>query len=158
MCAILDRSKFGEFIKPTDEGRLFRDWLEEEDGCIVYPVDDETGKIPPALTGYMRRLIEEFSNSRKLRRVLLDYRERGKVRRVFLSEVARHYPTGAKIRSDDSHILALALASGARLLYTGDKKLAKDFANSDIIGNPAGEVYMSAVDQERLRPDICKNC
>ena len=157
MCAILDRNKFGEFIKPTEEGQHFRDWLEKKGGSIVYPVDDESGKIPLALTSYMQKLVEEFS-SRKLGRVLSVYRSQGKVRRFPLSKVAQYYPAGVKIRSNDSHIIALALASGARLLYTDDKRLAKDFQNPEIIGNPAGEVYMSAADCCRLRPDICKNC
>ena len=158
MCAILDRNKFGEVIKPSAEGQHFRDWLDGENGSMVYPVDDKRGRMPSDIAAPMRKLTEEFS-SRKLGRALADYQRRGKIRRVGLSEVARKYSDiKVKIRSNDRHILALALASGARLLYTADKKLARDFKNPEIIGNPPGEVYASAADQGRLRPDICKNC
>ena len=158
MCAILDRNKFGEFIHKTEEGGHFRKWLDAEGGCIVYPVDDQSGEVPTEFAGYVRALVQEYSDSRKLGRALLDYRARGKMRRFPASGIAPHLPALKRVRSDDRHILALALASGARLLYTADKQLAKDFQNPDIIGNPAGKVYMSAAHRDRLRPDICKTC
>ena len=43
--------------------------------------------------------------------------------------------------SDDPHILALAQVSGARLLYSNDKKLHKDFKNKKLIDNPQGKSY-----------------
>ena len=43
--------------------------------------------------------------------------------------------------SDDPHILALAQISGARLLYSNDKKLHKDFKNKKLIDNPEGKIY-----------------
>ena len=159
MCAILDPSKFGKFTGSSEEGDLFRNWLEDDGGSIVYPNDEDLGQMRPEIVREMRKLIYEFTRDHKLLRMLKNYYEQGKVRRIGLSEVAQEYSgIKANIRSNDRHILALALASGARLLYTADKPLARDFANPNVIGNPAGEVYMSATDQGRLRPDICKNC
>ena len=43
--------------------------------------------------------------------------------------------------SNDAHVLALALASGARTLCTNDGKLATDFKNPAIVDNPRGSVY-----------------
>lgn len=47
----------------------------------------------------------------------------------------------AGIRSNDAHVLALARASRARLLYTGDNKLEADFKNDQIISGPRRKIY-----------------
>lgn len=44
-------------------------------------------------------------------------------------------------RSDDEHILALARLSGARILYSHDENLHKDFKNTEIVPKPRGRVY-----------------
>lgn len=46
--------------------------------------------------------------------------------------------------SNDHHILALALVSKARLLYTNDMDLIKDFGNKELIDSPRGKVYSTA--------------
>lgn len=43
--------------------------------------------------------------------------------------------------SDDEHIIAIALVSGARLLCSRDQNLIEDFTNPKIIGKPRGKVY-----------------
>lgn len=45
------------------------------------------------------------------------------------------------LSSNDPHVLALALESGARLLYSHDVKLGHDFKDTNIIPNPRGKVY-----------------
>ena len=45
------------------------------------------------------------------------------------------------IRSNDRHILALAEASGARLLYSNDKNLCDDFIESNLLSPPEGKVF-----------------
>ena len=57
--------------------------------------------------------------------------------------------------SDDVHILALARASGARLLYTGDKNLMTDFKTKSIIDNPRGKIYSNAKQKNLLKPGLC---
>ena len=47
-------------------------------------------------------------------------------------------------RSDDEHVLALALVSGAGLLYTNDVALIEDFKNREIVQNPGGKIYTTA--------------
>ena len=44
-------------------------------------------------------------------------------------------------QSDDPHVLALAQISGARLLYTNDRALQRDFNNHRLIDEPRGKVY-----------------
>ena len=43
--------------------------------------------------------------------------------------------------SNDSHVIALAQISAARLLYTNDTDLQKDFKNRHLINKPQGKVY-----------------
>ena len=50
-------------------------------------------------------------------------------------------------RSDDPHILALAQESGARLLYTNDRDLQRDFRNPDILSPVRGRIYTTLVNK-----------
>ena len=47
-------------------------------------------------------------------------------------------------KSDDPHILALAIMTNARLLCSEDDALSADFTNRDIIRDPRGNVYRRA--------------
>jgi hypothetical protein len=44
-------------------------------------------------------------------------------------------------RSNDAHVLALALVSGARLLCSEDHELCDDFKDGQIIPSPRGSIY-----------------
>ncbi len=59
-------------------------------------------------------------------------------------------------KSDDQHVIALAQIARARLLFSQDRKLCQDFANSDLIAKPEGLVYQHA-SQSRLldQPPEC---
>ena len=48
-------------------------------------------------------------------------------------------------RSNDAHVLALANLSGARLLFSNDRKLCDDFKDSRIVNNPRGKVYTTSM-------------
>ena len=54
-------------------------------------------------------------------------------------------------RSDDEHVLALAIASGARLLYTNDTLLMNDFRNRNIVPGSPGKIYTTR-DRKDFRP------
>ena len=66
--------------------------------------------------------------------------------------------------SNDEHVIALALVSGARLLYTNDQALIDDFKNRDIVAGPRGKIYTTARNDRftevhrRLlaEPDLCR--
>ncbi|SPE26752.1 hypothetical protein SBA3_1300008 [Candidatus Sulfopaludibacter sp. SbA3] len=53
--------------------------------------------------------------------------------------------------SNDHHVLALAITSGARTLATLDNELAQDFKNKNIIDNPRGSVYRDQTHARLLR-------
>jgi len=48
------------------------------------------------------------------------------------------------LRSDDSHIIALAKVSGARLLCSLDRDLHCDFVSKQLIDKPRGSVYQNS--------------
>ncbi len=52
-----------------------------------------------------------------------------------------------RCRSNDTHIIALAQISGARLLYSNDKDLHDDFGNKRLIDKPRGKVYSTNEDK-----------
>jgi PIN domain len=54
-------------------------------------------------------------------------------------------------RSDDPHILALAIVTNARLLCSEDDDLSRDFTNGAIIRSPRGSVYRRANQAHLLR-------
>ena len=65
---------------------------------------------------------------------------------------------GKKLQSNDRHIIALAKASGARLLYTGDGKLLrKDFDNKAYIDNPTGKIYPKGKKAKELKKWLEQN-
>jgi hypothetical protein len=61
----------------------------------------------------------------------------------------------ANIRSDDPHVLGLALISGSRLLFSRDKKLHDDFKNLKLLPSPKGKVYQEAEHAHLLDEHIC---
>lgn len=60
--------------------------------------------------------------------------------------------------SNDHHVLALAIASGARTLATGDGPLTRDFRNKAIIDRPRGSVYRDTPEHRRLLRHTPQSC
>ena len=146
MCIIVDANKLGEFLAnpPNDDAVPIREWLERRNGAgmLVYSTggkfDGEVG--------------------RRARTKLADYARAGKARLVpshRFSDDADRLRASGRLRSDDPHVLALARASGARLLYTGDQNLIADFKDRNLIRDPRGKVYSSADNADLLTPSAC---
>jgi hypothetical protein len=55
-----------------------------------------------------------------------------------------------ELQSDDPHVLALALAGGARLIYTRDQALINDFTNPHVLTAPRGKCYRDCVRHRHL--------
>jgi hypothetical protein len=60
-----------------------------------------------------------------------------------LNAEERNVTANNQLISNDSHVIALARVSGARLLYTHDRALQEDFKNRQLLRNPKGRVYTS---------------
>lgn len=133
MCAIVDNNVANEVFgsRPPEAGKRFRHWLSDRNGRLVVG-----GKLLEELKGNggFREWFQENGLSGRLRQVKRSQveAEERRIRKVNLCQ------------SDDEHVVALALVSGARLLYTNDAALIKDFKNRQIVANPNGKIYTTA--------------
>ena len=144
MCIIVDTNKLGTFLAdpPDDDSRPIHKWLKSGAGSIVY----STGG----------RFAQEIQDRARTR--LADYSRAGRAKHIDVSQFAhdeRDLKARADLRSDDPHVLALARASGARLLYTADQNLISDFKNRRFIDGPRGKVYSGARNTSLLTGSVC---
>lgn len=137
MCGIVDANVvyevFGDGRPPA--GRHFFDWLSSPRGRLV-------------VGGDLRR---ELSRDHRFVRWLGAATRVGRARMMSDEDVdARTDELRRRdvCASNDEHVLALALVSGARLVYTNDAALIADFKNREIVSNPRGKVYTTAVNDE----------
>jgi len=134
MCAIVDANVVGELWEEGSSaaGQGFRRWVEGPNGRLVVggQLRQELGSSNAA------RWLQELDRADRLTRVddsRVD-REAARLRSVPASD-----PGSCK--SDDHHVIALAQISGARLLFSNDKDLHRNFKNKRLIDHPSGTVY-----------------
>ena len=127
MCVrtIVDASAFRHLCEPSRDsaGDQLRRWIMRGNGVIVYS---------PEQTAYAMEL-RKYSAVRDL---LRDYNQRGLAIDIDATPVRaalERIPDNPVRRSDDPHILALAAASGATVLFSCDCKLRKDFADHRVL-------------------------
>ena len=143
MCIIVDANRLGAFLADPagDDAAPLRAWVDRG-GRIVY----STG-------GAFAREV-----GRRTRDRLLTYVRAGQATLVPADRFAdderklRNHPD---LRSDDPHVLALARATGVRLLHTGDADLTADFRNKKFIDRPRGKVYSTAANAGLLATARC---
>ena len=153
MCAIVDANVAHEVFgsNPQPAGERFFDWIIKGSGRLV-----AGGKL----------LSELEDSSEGFREWAATAQIAGKMRIVRESEVdarAEYLQNEGTCRSNDHHVIALAQISGARLLYSNDRRLQQDFKNSALVSNPGGRVYstlrtknFSRTHRDLLRrPDLC---
>ena len=144
MCIIIDTNKMPAFLKgPSSEDmQPIHTWLSIRGGSFVYTTygtyGEELKTVKDRLSVYVRNGHAHLVDKSKI------IPEENK-----LQAIDKH-------KSNDIHILALARASGARLLYTGDKALMVDFRKREIINNPKGKIYSGSRNKNLLRADLCK--
>ena len=130
MCAIVDANASYEVFgdNQTPAGKHFYDWLMRRNGGALVA----GGK-----------LLRELNPNSKFREVFGERLRAGRAKLVLDDKVASELDKlpNELIESDDHHVLALANASGARLLFTNDNALQDDFRNRRIIGGTRGRIY-----------------
>ncbi|MYI88477.1 MAG: hypothetical protein F4074_07930 [Synechococcus sp. SB0672_bin_10] len=135
MCAILDANAAHEVFgsnagQATEAGRGFFQWLKDGKGSLVVggKLKQELDQGVPGFRIWASQAIlaGQLVN-------VDDHRVNDKTK-----DVKKH----GGLQSDDPHVIALAQVSGARLLFSNDKGLHKDFKNPDIINN--GKIYSTA--------------
>lgn len=141
MCAVVDKSVFGELWdrggKPTGQG--FRKIVESGRLPLSFGGTKIKHEVAPPIPGKSSRMlvwIQQLQSAGRLIRV--PDHEVDKRAHELASGVAT---ASSQIRSNDHHVIALAQVSGARLLYTNDKRLTHDFGDLQIINSPRGRVY-----------------
>ena len=156
MCAILDNNVrdhvFGN--APTERGLIFYNWLNSGKGRLVI----SGTQLRAELAGNRQPGGELAGNRRQpgsvnFRKWLRAAIKLGRVEQCDDREVddaARDLIKDRVCRSDDPHVIALARASGARLLYTNDDDLEADFKNARLISKPRGKIYPHEGCQEFL--------
>lgn len=130
MCAILDNSVRDMIFvsRPTTAASKFREWIESR-------------KLRLVVGGLLK---EELTEKESVKNWLSEGERVGFVKFVPDEKVDA---LTAKIRqsnvckSNDAHVIALAQASGARLLYANDGDLEKDFVKKRLVDNPRGVLY-----------------
>ena len=144
MCAIVDANMASRFFgDPVDTDlRPLWDWIYSGRGMLVVG-----GQLAEELDqlGDARRLIRNWERARLAH--VASHEEREEVE----AETRRLQRTG-QCRSDDPHVIALALVSGARLLCSADRLLHADFRNRELIDDPRGVVYQDTGHVRLLSP------
>ena len=135
MCAIVDTNVANDVFgpSPSPAGEKFLDWINKGNGRLV--VKGELLKELESGTPDFRKWAAMAVNSGKMRNV-----NKGRVDRR-----TKELREDKTLESNDPHVIALAQVSGARLLYTNDDKLQKDFRNKNLVDNPAGKIYSTDV-------------
>lgn len=92
-------------------------------------------------SGLLKRELAKLKN---VQRYLVELERAGRLRSAdaeHLGKVEARLRLEGRCASNDSHVLALAIVSGARSLATFDEALTEDFKNLAIIHSPRGSVY-----------------
>ena len=100
---------------------LFLSWIKRRHGLLAFPT---TGQY-----------FTELRRNRAVMELIRRYDQGGQLKKISKSEVseAGEQVYGKRRRSNDSHVLALALASGATVLCSNDGRLRADFKDKSIL-------------------------
>jgi hypothetical protein len=144
VCLIVDANVAGRFL--AQPGAIV-DWLFGDRG------------IPRLVAA--GKLREELAVLTEVRRLLVTLERAGRLRSA---DPHRLQTEEARLRianrcvSNDHHVLALALVTGARTLATDDGALARDFKNVHLIAAPRGKIYRDPGIHGRLLGHTPKSC
>ena len=137
MCGVVDNDVAFEVFgdRRTGAGKGFRDWLDSHRGSLVVGGD----------------LLDELAANGKFREWYARNIQSGlilQIGRDRIAPVQRRLKREDRCKSNDTHVLALAIASGGRLLYTNDNLLMDDFRNRNIVPGPPGKIYTTGNHQD----------
>jgi hypothetical protein len=130
MCIIIDANCAGDLIaQPISEmaGHLLKHLLSKGQLAHGGKLTEELSK-----TGFLR-ILTELARSGRARRY-----ETAAIRAEEEKLVGKK-----SCSSNDSHVVALAIVSGARVVVTRDQGLANDITNPRLL-RPKGKIYKSA--------------
>lgn len=114
---------------PTPAGREFFNWLHRAHGRLLVG-----GKLLKELETASADFRQWASEARRAGRMTV-------LNKTAVADRAREIEGQAKLASNDAHVLAVAQLGGARLLFTNDRDLERDFRSKALIDKPRGRVY-----------------
>lgn len=134
MCVIVDTCVAHRFFteRPPPDCKPVLDWLSCRGGGLVYRAARDSELLQSAKA---RSFIAELGRQGRA----FGYRDD-----ELFDHLANLRSIRGGLRSDDAHTLALARASGARVLCTDDDNLIADFKDKRVLNNPRGSVYSKA--------------
>jgi len=132
MCLIVDANVASDFFcaKAPHYKEVFEAVLEGR--CCVY---------------YGGKLRREYAQMRTvlLRILSLDKAGRAKVLPDNeIDQLTANLTRANVCKSNDAHVIALAMVANSRLLCTNDQFLQDDFTNKDLLAKPRGKVYKNS--------------
>ena len=135
MCAILDANSAHDVFGLSRRSTAGKDFYAHlQQGGMELVVGGKLLQELSRTSGEFREWLKEADRGGHRGRICNVSPEKVNARQAVLER-------GGKLRSDDSHVIALAQVSGARLLYTKDGDLRKDFRNGAILSKPRGMLY-----------------
>ena len=155
MCAIVDASVKGELkAGGSPAGVEFLRWLLFGNGIMVLGGTKLRKELcAKPIVPHDSRLIEELKRAGVLR----------ECNDARVDSLADRLHEEGSCKSDDPHIIALAIISRARLLFSNDSDLHKDFRDKNLVDDPRGSVYSTISDRQFKphhkdlleNPDLC---
>lgn len=148
MCVIIDVNKISKVVTLSEDGVPIIEWLNRG-GTLVYCAD---GVFEHE---YPREALKFFGDLwRNSQAIQIEFQ----AVRVKMANLPDNLRSDRSDGRNDRHILALALASGAEVLYTGDRALMDDFRDRAVMGGLRGRIYSGKRNKALLRQDLCEDC
>lgn len=141
MCIIIDADVSHQISPPTDAARPVIDWVLSGRGRVV------TGG----------RNARELGRNGTLARWLVTLKRAGRLREIDTAKIDAELVVVGQIGcvSNDPHIIALARASGSRLVFSNDAALHQDIRNPSLLAKPRAHIYQNESHRRLLRNDAC---
>ncbi len=141
MCIILDANAFSDYLDNAPDMAPVRHWLEgttnvKPKGKLVYSPE--------------KTITKEVYTHQRFHRKFRALRQQGRVKMISLCLVEKEATSLSNLKSDDPHILALAIAGHVRVLVSKDKNLQQDFKRLT-----RGKIYQKASHEHLLIRDLC---
>ena len=148
MCVIIDVTMYHHYLeKENKQMKPLRNWIENGSGRIAYSSYEK----------FDRELKGKSKGNSRMHTQMTAYRKSGLVKVIDKKNVASKVKEleNKELKSDDVHILAIALAGNIRLLTTKDGDLQQDFRKFIGKGRLRGKVYQYSNHTHLLTQDRC---
>jgi predicted nucleic acid-binding protein len=141
MCIIVDANVARHLSAPTDDGEPILKWLLRGKGGLV-------------VGGHLKK---ELARS-GLRAILVVLNQAGRLHTLDDDRVmaaSKQISDKGICCSNDCHVIAVAIVSGCRLIFTKDQDLHKDAKNTNIL-RPAASIYQTKEHRHLLTECRCR--